>query len=111
MEIVLAVLLLFGGFTLGSVVADKGVNDKQSATSASKLDDAASSVSVTQAMRQSDPTRCRSGKSVIYRDLTVPYRGHIEQPAIEVKNCERGRDCSYNPTAFPPSMEVKCPNE
>ena len=92
MEIVLAVLLLFGGLTLGSVTADKGSNDKQSTMVASQEGRAARSFSVTQAMRQSDPTRCRSGKSVIYRDLTVPYRGHIEQPAVEVSNCHE--ECS-----------------
>jgi hypothetical protein len=74
MEIVLAILLLFGGFTLGSVTADKGGNNKQSAMVASQEGRAAGSYPVTQAMRQSDPTRCQSGKSVIYRDLTVPYR-------------------------------------
>ena len=74
MEIVLAVLLLFGGFTLGSVTADNGGNDKQSTMVASQEGRAAGSYPVTQAMRQSDPSRCHSGKSVIYRDLTVPYR-------------------------------------
>ncbi len=74
MEIVLAILLLFGGFTLGSVTADKDDNDKQSTMVASQEGRSAGSYPVTQVMRQSDPTRCHSGKSVIYRDLTVPYR-------------------------------------
>ena len=74
MEIVLAVLLLFGGFTLGSVTADKSGKDQQSSMIASQDGRTAGSYPVTQAMRQSDPIRCHSGKSVIYRDLTVPYR-------------------------------------
>ena len=110
MEIVLAVLLLFGGFTLGSVTADKGSNDKQSSMIASHLDDAVSSVPVTQAMRQSDPTGCHSGRAVIYRDLTVPYHAQIARPAMDISDCGRGRDCSYNPTAFPPSAVQGCTN-
>jgi len=83
MEIVLAVLFLFGGFTLGLVTADNGGNDKQSTMVASQEGRAAGSYPVTQAMRQNDPTRCHSGKSVIYRDLTVRYRaasGRGQQP-------------------------------
>jgi len=128
MEIVLAVLLLFGGFALGSSTADKGGNDKQSTMNASHVDGVAGADPVTQVMRQSDPTGCHSDKSVIYRDLTVPYRGKAGDLAVQSDDCEGGRDCSYNPTAFPPSavqgctnaaiagrngaaMEVKCPVE
>lgn len=110
MEIVLAILLLFGGFTLGSATTDKSSDDKQSTMISSHVKGAAGSVPVTQTMRQGDPTGCRSGKSVIYRDLTVPYYGQIERPAMEISDCE-GRDCSYNPSAFPPSLEVRSPYE
>jgi len=88
MEIVLAVLFLFGGFTLGSIIADKGSDDKQSTMISSHVKGAAGSVPVTQAMRQGGPTGCRSDKGVTYRDLTVPYRVHIERPAVEVSDCD-----------------------
>ena len=128
MEIVLAVLLLFGGFTLGSITADKSGKDQQSSMIASHVDGVAGSDPVTQVMHQGDSTRCHSDRAVIYRDLTVPYHAQIERPAMEIGDCEGGRDCSFNPTAFPPSavqgstnaaiagrnraaMEVKYPNE
>ncbi len=104
MEIVLAVLLLFGGFALGSITADKGEDEPQSAMAQSNAGDVTDSSPVTQAMHQDDPSRCHSKGTNIYRDLTVLYRD-------QVGDCEGGRDCSYNPTAFPPSMEVKCADE
>ena len=111
MEILLAVLLLFGGFTLGSITADKGGDDTQSTVALPNADGVRDSHQVAPAMRHSDPTWCHSDKSVIYRDLTVPYDGQIERPAIKISDCEGGRECSYKPTAFPPSMEVKYPDE
>ncbi|MEJ1296479.1 MAG: hypothetical protein RPU64_11495 [Candidatus Sedimenticola sp. (ex Thyasira tokunagai)] len=110
MEIVLAILLLFGGFTLGSVTADKSSDDKQSTMISSHVKDAAGSVPVTQAMHQGDPTGCRSEKVITFRDLTVSYHGQIERPAMEISDCE-GKDCSYNPSAFAPSLEVRSPDE
>jgi len=82
MEIVLAVLLFFGGFTLGSVTADKNEDD------VSNGDGVPDSHLATRVMPQSDPTRCHSSGVVIYRDLTVPYNGQIERPAIEISDCE-----------------------
>jgi hypothetical protein len=111
MEIVLAVLLLFGGFTLGSITADKGDGDTQSTVALRNADGVPDSQWVTRVIPQSDPSRCHANGVVIYRDLTVPYDGQIERPAIKISDCEGGRDCSYNPTAFPPSMEVKYPDE
>ena len=88
MEIVLAVLLLFGGFTLGSITADKGDDDVQSTLALPNGDGVPDSTQVTQVLRQSDPTRCHSDSASIYRDLTAPYRGQIERPAIEASDCE-----------------------
>lgn len=88
MEIVLAVLLLFGGFTLGSVTADKGSDDKQSTMISSHVEGAAGSVPVTQTMRQGDPAGCHSDEPITYRDLTVPYRDHSERPAVEGSDCD-----------------------
>jgi hypothetical protein len=111
MEIMLAVLLLFGGFTLGSITADKGGDDVRSGMALPNVDGVPGSHPITQITHHSDPTRCPSDKSIIYRDLTVPYHGQIERPVIEVSDCEGSRDCYYNPTAFPPSLEVKYPDE
>ena len=83
MEIVLAVLLLFGGFALGSATADKEADDKQSLVTASHVEGVADSVPVTQVMRG-----CLSDKSVTYRDLTVPYHGQVDSPAVEANSCE-----------------------
>jgi hypothetical protein len=88
MEIVLAVLLLFGGFTLGSITADKGDDNTQSTVALPDADGAPHSQWVTRVVPQSDPTRCHSNGVVIYRDLTVPYHGRIERPAIEISDCE-----------------------
>ena len=90
MEIVLAVLLFFGGLTLGSITANKGDDESQSTPAMPHVDAAAELNRVAQALRQSDPTRCHSDRVVIYRDLTVPYRGQIERPAIEGSDCEGG---------------------
>jgi hypothetical protein len=88
MEIVLAVLLLFGGFTLGSITADKGDDDVQSTLALPNGDGVPDSNQVTQALRQSDPTRCHSDRAVSYQDLTVPYHGKIDQPASQAGDCE-----------------------
>ncbi len=106
MEIVLAVLLLFGVITLGSVTTDKGDDDTQSTMAMPNSGSVPDSHQVSQSIHQRDLTRCHSDGSVIYRDLTLPYQGHAGQQASQAGDCEGGRDCSYNPTAFPPSMEV-----
>ena len=75
MEIILAVLLLFGGFTLGSITSEKGGNEPLSSIEASHVADATNLHSVMQAMNRSDPARCHSDGAVIYRNLTIPYSG------------------------------------
>ncbi len=75
MEIVLAILLLFGGFTLGSINADKEGNESQSSTELPNVADATNMHPVTQAMRWSGSAECHSDGAVIYRDLTIPYPG------------------------------------
>jgi len=81
MEIVLAVLLLFGGFTLGSGTADQGDDDEQSTPALPSAGGVPGSPQVIQALRQSDPVRCHSDRTVIYRDLAVPYCGQLGQQA------------------------------
>jgi len=77
MEIVLAVLLLFGGFTLGSISSEKKGAELQSSMELPNVAYATDLHPVTQGIRQSDPIRCHSDGSVIYRDLTTPYSGQI----------------------------------
>ena len=80
MEIVLAILLLFGGFTLGSITADKGGDVAQHTTSATPVDGVADASHIHQDMRQHHPIRCHA-RTTAYRDLTVPYSGQIDRPA------------------------------
>jgi len=87
MEIVLAVLLLFGVITLGSITTDKG-GDEQSTMALRNADSVPDSHQVTQATRQSHSTGCHSDGSIIYRDLTVPYHGQIVRPVIEISDCD-----------------------
>ena len=109
MEIVLAILLLFGGFTLGSVTADKRDDIAQHTTIASPVNSAADSSYIHQDMHQHRPIRCHS-RTIVYRDLTVPNSGRIDQPSDRGSHCE-GRDSSDNPAALPPSLEVRSPDE
>ncbi len=88
MEIVLAVLLLFGVITLGSVTADKGDDDTQSTMALPNADGVPDSLQITQAVCQSDPTRCHSDESIIYRDLTLPYHGQVGQQASQAGGYE-----------------------
>ncbi len=75
MEIVLAILLLFGGFTLGSITSDKENDKSQSSMDLPKVANATNMQPVTQAMRRSNPSQCHSDGAVIYGDLTIPYSG------------------------------------
>ena len=77
MEIVLAVLLLFGGFTLGSITADKG-DDVQSTMGQPNED----------SVPESDPGRCHSDRAAIYRDLTVPYQGPVSAQTSQAGDCD-----------------------
>jgi len=88
MEIVLAVLLLFGVITLGSVTADKGDDDTQSTMALPNADGVPDSLQITQAVCQSDPTRCHSNGSVIYRDLTLPYQDQFGQQVSQAGGYE-----------------------
>jgi len=76
-EIVLAILLLFGGFTLGSVTADKGDDIAQHTTTATPVDGAVDASHIHQDMRRH--IRCHF-RTTVYRDLTVPNSGQIDQP-------------------------------
>ena len=83
MEIVLAVLLLFGGFALGSATADKRDDVQPSSMTVPPAQDVSYSELATQEMRE-----CLSGSSGIYRDLTMPYIGQRDQAAPKADTCE-----------------------
>ena len=83
MEIVLAVLLLFGGFALGSATAEKNDGVEQSSNGASHTQTIGDSDLATQGMRG-----CLSDKSEMYRDLTVPYIGQRDRAAPKADTCE-----------------------
>ena len=83
MEIVLAVLLLFGGFTLGSATAEKNDRAEPSSNSESRIQTRADSVPATQRVHG-----CLSDKSGMYRDLTVPYIVQRDQAAPKADTCE-----------------------
>ncbi len=88
MEIVLAVLLIFGSFALGSITADEGGDESQPTTALSNTGGVLDSPQATQAARQINPASCLSNASSVYRDLTVPYNGHVGQQASQVSDCE-----------------------
>ena len=83
MEIVLAVLLLFGGFALGSATAEKNDGAEPSGNGESRIQTTADSVPATQGMRE-----CLSDKSGMYRDLTEPYISQRDQAALKADKCE-----------------------
>jgi hypothetical protein len=79
-EIVLAILLLFGGFALGTVTADKRGDVAQHTTIATPVDGAVDASHIHQDKRRHRLIRCHP-RTTAYRDLTVPYRGQMDQPA------------------------------
>ncbi len=88
MEIVLAVLLLLGGFTLGSITADEGDKSPESSVVASNKVDVRGSQPHIHAAYPTYSMRCRSDNAVIYRDLTLPTHVQRQQPVTEARVCE-----------------------
>jgi hypothetical protein len=88
MEIILAVLLLFGGFTLGSITADKEDDVPKTIAVGPDTDGAAGMHQVSKTIHAMDPTRCHSGRAIIYRDLTVSYQDKPEQLTSQTSECE-----------------------
>lgn len=107
MEIVLALLLLFGGFMLGSVTTEQAGDDQRPSVFSSHGDETAGSHRPTQPMRRYETTGCRSG----YRDLTVPYRSPIRRSGEEQSHCDGSRDCWNDPAGLPSPGQVNCADE
>ena len=75
MDIVFALLLLFGGFALGSVTAEHDPSVQTPAPVAEVRSQEAPDLT------SSDPLICHGDKAaVIYRDLTRPYPGQSDRP-------------------------------
>lgn len=74
MEIVLAVLLLFGGFALGSITAEEG-GGSQPSIALPDSEDATGSHPIRQTSGQIDSAQCLPNGAVIYRDLTLTHPG------------------------------------
>ena len=92
MEIVLAFVLFFGGFTLGSITADKGHDEASAVAVQPHKDGVPGSPAVALDRHQNDPTRCQSDRAVIYRDLTVPLLSPMGEQASQVNDGDG--DCS-----------------
>ena len=86
MEIVLAFVLFFGGFTLGSITADKGNDEATASVTHSHSNGMSSSPAVAPGTHQNDPTRCQSDRAVIYRDLTVPSPHPMGEQSSQVND-------------------------
>ena len=85
MDIVFALLLLFGGFALGSVTAerDPSVQTPPSVAEVRSQE--------PPGLTASDPLTCHGGKAaVIYRDLTLPHSGQTDRPETPAGECAEG---------------------
>jgi hypothetical protein len=85
MDIVFALLLLFGGFALGSVTAERDPSvQKQSSETEVRSQEAPVLTSI-------DPLICHGSEAaVIYRDLTLAHPGQTYTPEITSSECAEG---------------------
>ena len=85
MDIVFALLLLFGGFALGSVTAER---DPSVQTSASVAEVRSQEAPVLTAI---DPLTCSGSKAaVVYRDLTFHYPDQTDRSETPAGECAEG---------------------
>ena len=75
MEIVLAILLFFGGLTLGSMQSSTEGSARQADAAQTDREDAVG-VSPANPMASRTEPMCHT-QEPIYRDLTVPRSGHV----------------------------------
>ena len=78
MEFVLAIVLFFGGFALGSISADINDDDVPSTMALFDGESVSDSVPGTEARHRPVPTPCHFDGAVIYRDLTIPYHDQVD---------------------------------
>ena len=111
MEIVLVLWLFFGGFTLGSITADKADEKSESTMVIPSIPGEPDAQSVTRKSDDNDPARCRFDKSVIYRDLTKPLRSQVDNLHTAVDDCELTGKCSERSSVLPQSWINVSPHE
>jgi hypothetical protein len=85
MDIGFALLLLFGGFALGSVTAERDPSvQTPSSVAEVRGEEAPGLTSII-------PLTCSGNKAaVIYRDLTLPYQGQTDRPETPASECAEG---------------------
>ena len=88
MEIILAFLLFFGGFTLGSNSIEKESDVSEITKIYDKGNDTEQVHPTIQEIYLNDARTCHVTHGLTYRDLTRPYHRESEQTAIESDDCE-----------------------
>lgn len=88
MEIILAFLVFFGGFTLGSMTTEKEDVSSQSIRINNNEDDSAKTHQTPEAIYLIEVSTCNLARTSIYRDLTRSFHEHVDQPVIENDDCE-----------------------
>jgi len=85
MDIVFALLLLFGGFALGSVTSERDPS-VQTPSSVAEVRS-----QEPPGLATSDPLTCSGSKAaVIYRDLSLPHSGQTNRPETPAGECVEG---------------------
>jgi hypothetical protein len=85
MDIVFGLLLLFGGFALGSVTADRDPSVQHQPSVADVRGEGASGLTAIDVL-----TCGGSNPAVTYRDLTLSYPGQTDRPEIPASECVEG---------------------
>jgi hypothetical protein len=85
MDIVFALLLLFGGFALGSVTAERNPSVLTPSPVAEVRSEEATELTTI------DSFTCHAGEAaVVYRDLTLPYPGQTDRLETPPGACAEG---------------------
>jgi len=111
MEFAFVFLLFFGGFTLGSITTDKANEKPESTMVIPSIPGEPEAQTVTRISGDHDPTSCRLDKSVIYRDLTKPFRNEGDNLPTAIDDCEVTGKCSKRSSELPQSWINVSPHE
>jgi len=85
MDIVFGLLLLFGGFALGSVTAERAPSVQTPSSVAEARGEEATGLMTI------DSFTCHAGEAaVVYRDLTLPHPGQTDRPDTPAGECTEG---------------------
>ena len=88
MEIILAFLVFFGGFTLGSMTTEKEDVSSQSTMLSNNEDVITKTHQTSPTIYINEVSTCNLARTSIYRDLTRSFHEHVNQPVIESDDCE-----------------------